>query len=107
MNHTGLPCHTLEVAFGRVVSINSRRRSQIPRNARGRACEYAAIWSPPLGACSALFDCLGFCIVNSHVRPNNQVSRGARAGNFNAQEVVMPAPYSVTTWLDHESRPHG
>src|SRR5262249_41434591 len=60
MNHTGLPCQTLELALGRDDSISSRRDSQITRKSCGWASEYAAmasrlVASPPSLADPAVF----------------------------------------------------
>src|SRR5262249_24610386 len=56
MNHTGLPCHTLQVALGRPLSINSRSTSHIARNGGDCPSEYAVTWSLPFGLSSPVLD---------------------------------------------------
>src|SRR5262249_53197478 len=109
MNHTGLPCHTLEVALGRAVSINSRKRSHIVRNASGWACEYAAIGSSrprsrstvlilpdcfmvPPGKGSALFCCSRYIVARrkSATRKNQNLLRSWLTKGFHLHLAFAP-----------------
>src|SRR5262245_52312882 len=94
MNHTGLPCQTLEVDLGMSLSISSRRRSQIARSTGGWAFEYSAICSAPSAVPSTLFDLVDFFIVNSprisREHPEQEpLTVPGRGGGINAPGRVL------------------